>query len=162
MRVNQIIQFYKNRGLNNYKLQNIEDILIVHGVNVLETKGYENLTEKNKVLFKSFIVNFLNAWGLEARSTIFPTSINYVLDVEYLGKENEKDDYYVVLGNDVIIMGVVEGDFLCTGEHLKNYKSEDYKHLECIETNKKYYLRFDYEIYDKADWQHVIKPAEWY
>lgn len=157
MKRNIIDQYYKNRGLSDYQLQNIEDILFVHGINVLETAGYENLTENNKMLFKTFLVNFFNACGLEARSTIIPVNINYVLDVECLGKENKEDDYYVTLIHEIIIEKADN-----TTKLLKEYENEIYKHLPCIETCKKRYLRFDYIIYDREEWQHVITPTEWY
>lgn len=157
-----IEQYYKNRGLNEYHLQNVEDILFVHEINILETEGYENLTDKNKELFQSFIINFFNAWGLEARSTIYPISIHYVCDIERLGKENVEDDVYVTLSNEVIIMNNLDGYFLYSGEHLRNYVNEDYKHLLCLETYEKKYLRFFYKIYDREEWQHIITPTEWY
>lgn len=160
-----IEQYYKNRGLNNYQLHVVDDILFVHGINILEIEGYNTLTEKNKELFRCFIVNFFNAWGLEARSTIFPISIHYVFDIERLGKEydDDPDDVFVTLNNEVIVMKCLEGDVLYSaGKHLRNYMNKDYKHLRCVDTIKKYYLRFSYKIYEREEWLHVITPTEWY
>lgn len=158
----RIEQYYKNRGLNNYQLRNVEDILFVHGINILETEGYKNLTEENKELFKSFIVNFFNSWGLEARSTIFPISIHYVYDITRTGKENNNDDVCVTLSNKVLILKSSEDGFVYSEVLLKNYVNEEYKHLLCLGTYEKKYLRFSYAIYNREEWQHVISPTEWY
>ncbi|SHG89779.1 hypothetical protein [Tepidibacter thalassicus] len=40
-------------------------------------RGFDKL-EKNAELFKVFLKNFYNAWGLEARETIKPISVKYV------------------------------------------------------------------------------------
>ncbi len=157
MRENQMIQLYENRGLNDFKLNNIDDILAVHGLNVLETVGFENLTEENKKLFKDFILNFFNAWGLVARSTLYPININYVMDIDYLGKENTNDDYYIVIGNKIEIINANKIITL-----LKDYKYDESYDLKCVEKEKKLYLRFEYEIYGSNEWQHVISANEWY
>ena len=41
-----------------------------------DVKGFEKLTIKaNKDMFKQFLINFYQAWGLEARETIVPMGI---------------------------------------------------------------------------------------
>lgn len=73
-------------------------------------KGFEKLTiQANKDMFKQFLINFYEAWGLEARETIVPMGIKYCKDKANGG-----------------------------------------------------YLRFDYKIYDRAEWLHVKNSRDWY
>lgn len=76
--------------------------------NISEIKGYTTMLNTNAKMFESFLNNFLNAWGTEARETIKPVSIKYVQE------------------------GSIK------------------------------YLRFDYKIYGKKEWLHVMSPHTWY
>ena len=49
--------------------------------NVSEIKGYHEITI-NQEMFKKFITNFINGWGMDARETIQPLSVKYVQDAE--------------------------------------------------------------------------------
>jgi hypothetical protein len=42
-------------------------------------KGFYKLT-KNADMFKRFLTNFYNSWGIEARETIEPISVKYCKD----------------------------------------------------------------------------------
>jgi len=44
-------------------------------------KGFEKLN-KNADMFRKFLTNFYNSWGLETRETIEPISVKYVKDSE--------------------------------------------------------------------------------
>lgn len=46
---------------------------------VEEVKGFEKLTV-NADMFRQFLNNFYEAWGLDARETIVPISVKYVKD----------------------------------------------------------------------------------
>lgn len=50
-----------------------------------KVKGFQKLGV-NSDLFKSFLVNFYNSWGLDARETIIPISVKFV---------NDKGDRYL-------------------------------------------------------------------
>lgn len=43
-------------------------------------KGYDQLPDKAKEMFKHFLERFYNAWGLEARETIKPIEVRLVKD----------------------------------------------------------------------------------
>lgn len=49
---------------------NIEDIETI--------KGYNELSPSTNILFKAFLINFMNAQGTEARETILPISVKRV------------------------------------------------------------------------------------
>lgn len=44
-----------------------------------DVKGFEKLTA-NREMFKAFLNNFYNSWGVEARKTIEPMSVKYCKD----------------------------------------------------------------------------------
>ncbi|WP_153064149.1 hypothetical protein [Vallitalea guaymasensis] len=120
-------------------------------------KGYDKLTQENKNLYDNFIKNFHNAWGLDARATIRPIEINYVREIEHLGKENQEDDYYIVLKTEI---HAIYNDG--TTKLIHEYHKDEYKSLSTVTIETKEYLRFEYKIYDREDWLHVVNEREWY
>lgn len=148
---------YKLNGLNDYKLYTLEDVLNVHGINPLEVEGYSTLTDDNKSIYKRFIINFLNSWDLEARATIKPLSFNDVEEVEYIGREDPDDiDYVKILLHEIY---VIENDG--SKELVKRFESKEEK-IKITETIRNRYLRFEYELYGKDGWLHIISDEDWY
>ena len=47
--------------------------------NIASVKGYDKIC-KNQDMFRGFLKNFLNNWGLDARENIKPISISFVKD----------------------------------------------------------------------------------
>lgn len=41
-------------------------------------KGYKELSVSTKIVFNTFLVNFMNSQGTEVRETIIPISVKYV------------------------------------------------------------------------------------
>ncbi|MEG3006124.1 MAG: hypothetical protein RR806_01515 [Oscillospiraceae bacterium] len=152
----QIENIYKANGLSEYKLTTIEELQKVHGVNALEVKGYSDLKEENRELYLKFVLNYFNAYGLETRATMYPLGIYYVEETKFLGKNNETDDYYVGFGCEILI---IKADG--STELLRKSKDENHN-LKSIITENKNYLRFEYQINDRQEWQHVINEHEWY
>jgi len=152
-----IIEKYKKYGINDYVLKNVDDINKVHGIDVEMINGYSDLTKEKKELFKKFIVNFINGYGIKARTTFVPLSINDVEEIDYLGKKEPEDDFYVVLRREIKSIKA-DGSM----ELLKKSFDDLYSGLEIAKIEKRNYLRFEYEVYDEKTWQHVISPTEWY
>jgi hypothetical protein len=69
---------YLEVGLTRYRLQSVDDLLSVHGIDCHKIVGYLGLNDVNKQLFDGFIVNFMNAQGIGDRSTIIPKNVSYV------------------------------------------------------------------------------------
>ncbi len=147
---------YKVNGLTENKLNALEDILNVYGLDVLEVEGYDTLTDENKNLYKKFILNFFNGWGLEARSTIKPISFNEVEEFEHIGQENSDDGYVTTLLHEIY---VIRNDG--SKELFKVWENKEDK-LEIKDTIKNRYLRFEYEIYGRKEWLHILNENEWY
>ena len=68
---------YIENGLKDYRLRNFNDLKAVHGVDIMEIKGYNKLAV-NAEFFKTMLVRFYNAHGLERRSEIKPLAVKYV------------------------------------------------------------------------------------
>lgn len=153
----QIENLYIVNGLQDFKLRNTKDLLQIHGINYKEVSGYNRLDDLNRAIYKKFIINFFNAWGLESRATLVPKGIYWVEESDYLVKENPDQDYYTVAGG---IVYTIDRNGLKSV--LKEWQDENYMHLERIIEKTKYYLRFEYEINGNSEWMHVMKEGEWY
>lgn len=157
MNILQIKNLYKVNGITDYKLKSTGDLLRMHDIDFKSVTGYKGLDDINRSLYEKFIVNIFNANGLESRTTLIPTGIYYVEDIEYLSKENPSDDYYVTIG------GFVKSiDRNGVETILHSWNDEDYKHLAVTQTKRKKYLRFEYKHKGRKTWQHVIDEKSWY
>lgn len=153
----QLEKHYEVNGLKDYKLRTTDDLLRTHGINFKAVDGYTKLDDMNKLLYERFLVNFFNGLGLNSRATMVPKAIYYVEDVFYLVKENSEDDYPTVAGRLVLI---INENGLKTFHRL--WQIDDYKHLEVIKGKAKYFLRFEYEQNNCAEWLHVTNEKTWY
>jgi len=98
----QIENLYMVNGLKDYKLKNTDNLLNIHGIDFKEVNGYDTLDDTNKTIFKRFIINFFNAWGLVDRTFIIPKGI-YNKD-SYLRFEllhNDKKTWYHVINEGI-------------------------------------------------------------
>ncbi|HHV30720.1 MAG TPA: hypothetical protein GXX73_14285 [Clostridium sp.] len=151
-------KMYEARGLADYKLLNLEDLLQVHGINYKEVSGYNRLDDLNRSIYEKFIVNFFNVFGLDSRATLVPKGIYWVEDSDYLVKERPEHDYYTIAGG--IVYSIDRNGLKSV---LDEWIVEDYAQLEKHVGEPKYYLRFEYEIDGRDEWVHVIKEGrEWY
>ena len=157
MNMTQLKNIYLSNGLKEFKLTNHTDLLNVLSIDIKKIPGYSNLSTEHRTLFDFFIINFYNAWGLEARARLVPISVNFVLDEEYLGKENESDDCYIPLGGK--LTAIYDGG---KTKVIRCWKDKIYKHLSCTCTEKQNYLRFEYRNGKSKAWQHVISATKWY
>ena len=153
----QLKSIYLSNGLKEFKLTNHTDLLNIHSIDIKNIPGYSNLSAEHRAIFDSFIINFFNACGLETRARLMPISINFVLDEEYLGKEDATDDYYIPLGGK--LTALYDGGSTKT---IRCWKDKTYCHLPCICTEKQNYLRFEYRKGKSKSWQHVISATKWY
>ena len=154
----QMEAIYEANGLSDYKLGTIGDIIRTHGIDVTVIKGLGELDEANKELYYNFIVNYFNAHGLDTRMTMIPKGIYFVEDADYLIKrtEDEYHEYYEVVGGLVM-------KFMANGKKLKHKKwlDKDYKDSDFFIGKTKQYLRFEYKIHNKNEWQHVYSTTNW-
>ena len=88
---NQLEKRYEINGLTDYKLRSTEDLLKVHGIDFREVAGYSSLDDINRAIYKKFIVNIFNAWGLDSRLNLLPKGIYFVEENEYIVKVNPEE-----------------------------------------------------------------------
>jgi hypothetical protein len=153
----QIEKLYEENRLTDYKLRTTDDLMQIHSINFKEVEGYIGLDDINKVLYEKAIVNIYNGLGLSSRATMIPKGIYYVEDVDYLVKVNPDDVYYTVAGR--LVMSI---DKTGSKAFLRLWQIDDYKHLKTIKGEAKYFLRFEYEQNDRAEWLHISDEKTWY
>ncbi len=140
------------------KINTTDEILELYGVDFKDVKGYEGLTDANKEIYKTFIVNLYNAWGSESRETLVPMGIYWVEHNEHLTKEDPEDEGYLIIGSTIYSIDK-EGNKVL---HRK-WISEGSEDSPILETDKSEYLRFEYKHRGRKEWLHVIKDGkEWY
>ena len=157
MNRSQLEKLYEVNGLKDYKLRTAEDMLRTHGINFKAVEGYTRLDDVSKLLYEKFIVNLFNGLGLDSRMTMIPKGIFFVEDVDYLVKEDPRDEYFNVAGG--LVMAIDKNGLKTVH---RSWKDDDYAHLEMTEGKPKTYLRFEYEHNDREEWLHVIDPKTWY
>lgn len=64
-------RLYKERGLLDYQLQTLDDVFFIHGIKVNQVEGYGKLSDKEKKMFKAFVIFYLNSIELEERDVSF-------------------------------------------------------------------------------------------
>lgn len=151
-----IENIYYANNLTGLDLINTNDLLKVHGINIMQIPGFKQLDKDKQEIFEDFIINFFNTFGVETRCNIIPISVYFVQEKNYLIKENEADNYFQIQK--------VEVSTKINGEEkiIKRHDLEKDQHQDVLTIEISHYLRFDYYYYNREEWQHVIGPTEWY
>lgn len=155
----QMERIYIENNINEYKLLTTDDLVKCHGIDYKAIDGYENLLPMDRDIFKTFIINFFNAHGLNKRFSLMPISINFVEEIEYIAADPEEDDDYVVEVKRII--KIIKSD----GKKKQLHKCENkrYKDLKIIKKEKKEYLRFELKDGKEKEWYHVThQGTQWY
>ncbi|WP_088187857.1 hypothetical protein [Desulfosporosinus sp. FKA] len=176
MKLFQLEQLYEQKGLDNYKLINTNDLLELHGINYRDVKGYENLDDINKKLYEKALINILNNFGLEVRNGMILTGINFVEEIGF-SVELTPIEYETMFSckfeeSDSYLKWVVETNISIIGKSGKRtklrawcYRDKKFEHLihRKTECNRKRYLRIDYKKFGRhKEWLHIISPTHFY
>lgn len=154
----ELERIYKKSGLNNYKLTCLDDLKNCHGIDALQVKGYEDLTEKNKEIYKKFIINYFNGHGMDTRMVTTPKAINYVENIDCIAKDPDDDKYIITI---VMKINTIKNDG--TKKQLHKYINKRYKDLKIIKESRKEYLRFEFKEGKTSSWLHVTDEGrQWY
>ena len=104
----EVTALYKEYGRTDYQLQTVQDVLNIHGYDITETTGYEDLTEENKRIFEAYVISHLNNVGMNTRLTMWPKSVHYVRELTYAGPEEwdpeEQRNFRWEIGKEFIIL----------------------------------------------------------
>jgi hypothetical protein len=76
------VQFaYQLNGLgDSFKFRTAEDVKNVLRWDIHDIPGFDSFSPETQTRAARFIISFLNGWGLEARDTIYPASIEWDKD----------------------------------------------------------------------------------
>lgn len=158
----QLENIYRANGLTDYRLQNTDDLLKVHGINFKAVDGYKGLDDLNKALYEKFIVNIFNAWGLESRATLIPKGIYFVEETTHAIKQSDEEgEYFLAVAG--LVDSIDRNGFKKTIHVWKddNFKAWEDKDLQ-IKSESETYLRFEYQHDGRDEWLHVMNEKEWY
>ena len=145
-----ILKMYQSIGIGG-QLQTLDNLLVLHGIDIKKIKGYEQLSEKEQEMFGFFILRYFNGWGLAARMTIRPLWVGWVEENKYShGWELYRfKDYHV--------------------DERKKLHAREGTCRKGTEKLKEHYLRFEYGHHDyetgkttDSQWQHLTADGEWY
>lgn len=85
-RFNNYMNFFLDAGTKeeafekfNKQFPNAKEVTVLECAIAEKIKGFDKLGV-NAEMFKKFLVNFYNAFGMEARETLLPISIKYIKD----------------------------------------------------------------------------------
>jgi phage anti-repressor protein len=159
-----IEKIYQENGLNDYRLTCLEDLKNCHGIDAEKIKGYEDLTEENKEIFRNFIVNYFNGQGMGRKMITVPKAINYVEDIDYIAADprGADDEYY----KNYVISVVRKINIIKANgkkKQLHKYQDDEYKNIEPTKEVRKEYLRFEFKEGKSNIWLHVThEGTQWY
>ena len=159
----QMENIYIANELTDYRLETLEDVLKVHGIDYKKINGYQTLSNVHKEEFKSFLIHYMNGLGLDSRMRFVPLGIHYVDQIVYSTKEDDEDGpYFIEVGRDIIDKS--------NDKMYKTYRSEGYEEATVFDDEvKETILRIDFKEapYYEGDtgerWLHIIKDGtQWY
>ena len=158
MDIKQIKSLYKANEIKGYKLKDTEDLYKIHGVDFKTVKGYNELNEVNKEIFKNFIVNIFNSFTVESRSTLVSNGVYYVEDTQCFVKENSENPTLTLCSRTVKEIGNDDKKNL-----LHRWEDEECKNLEVVKSNVSTYLRFEYDHNGSSKWLQIMGGGKsWY
>lgn len=155
----QLEQTYQANGLTSYEIHNEQELLKVHGINLSGVKGYANLSEENKKLYKAWFLLYLNRQGMNTRLTLIPTAAYVCEEVHFDHVYTENGEKYAESVKTELWEVAANGQ-----KHLfKSYKgSKATKNLEINqESTSEPYLRVEIKERNKNEWYHVYSLSNW-
>lgn len=157
----EVTALYEHYGINDYMLRTIEDVKNIHGFDVTETTGYEDLTEENKRIFEAYVLHHMNSVGMNTKITMWPKSVHYVRELTYCGPEewdpDEGRNIRWEIGREYIILKANGRT-----KKFRKYMDEGKTEADIDKTTEKEFLRVDWRMHKGNVWFHVSKDLEYY
>ncbi len=157
----EVTALYEKYGRADYQLQTVQDILNIHGYDITETTGYQDLTEENKRIFEAYAIRHLNNVGMNTRLTMWPKSVHYVRELTYAGPEEwdpeEQRNFRWEIGKEFIILKA-DGKT----KKFRKYMDDGKTKADIDKTTAKEFLRVDWKMHGRITWFHVSEELEYY
>ena len=158
----EVCALYEATGRTNYQLKTVNDILVIHGFNIRETTGYEDLTEEQKKIFEAYVIKHMNGVGMDLRLTMWPASVHYVREVMLCGPKNWDNEgqrhYREELGKEYIILKA-DGKMK---KWKKFFYEKDKTEADVDSKTETEFLRVDWKFGTGRKWFHVSKELNYY
>ncbi|MDS0527106.1 hypothetical protein NNC19_15550 [Clostridium sp. SHJSY1] len=65
MRRSSFERIFEERGLQEYKIQTLDDLFYIYNVKMNQIDGYFDFDEAERVLIDNFTINYFNHYGLQ-------------------------------------------------------------------------------------------------
>ncbi|MCR4813793.1 MAG: hypothetical protein K5879_03070 [Lachnospiraceae bacterium] len=155
----KMVADYEERGLRNYKLFTAADVQAIHGYDLKQATGYDDLTDEQKELYEAHVIQFLNNHGLNERMVMCPHSVHFVREVTYSKNiyDTEEQEYYDRFVKCEVFILKADGSI----RKWKTYKDPHYNTRNCNIT-RVLFLRVDWTIRDSIEWVHVLSPTKYF
>lgn len=147
----------------DYQLKTVNDLKVIHNIDLTTTPGIEDLTEEQKELYFAYVIHFMNGMGMNTKIKMFPLSVHFVREYIYCGpKEWDPDEGRELrcqIGREWIILKANGRT-----KKFKKYMDEDKTEadIDQVATVEKEYLRVDWKFGTSREWYHVMSPTSWY
>ncbi len=157
----EVMALYESYGIHDYRLRTAADVKNIHGFDLAETTGYEDLTEENKRIFEAYVLRHMNSVGMTIKITMWPKSVHFVRELAYYGPEvwDEEDErsYRWEIGREWIILKANGRT-----KKFKKYMDDGKTAADAEMTAGKEFLRVDWRMNGQNVWFHVSKDLEYY
>lgn len=152
----QIENIYEALGIKSSRIKSLEE-LEKYGIKVKEIKGYNNLTEENKIIFNNFILNYFNQLGMRTKQAFKPIQINYVEETDFVS--DDPDDPECELFSKIVIKAIYQDG----KKKVIHQFGNQYKGLKIKRKSSSKYLRFEFKEHNCKVWLHIIDEGkQWY
>ena len=158
MNRNQLEQVYRENGLTHYEIHNEQELRRVHGINLTSVKGYANLSEANKQLYKNWFILFLNRQGMDRRLNLYPVAAYFCEEIRFDHVYEENGQKYAESVKTELWEIAANGQ-----KHLfKVIKDKGNQKLTVNrETKLAPYLRVEIKERKSDEWYHVYSLSNW-
>lgn len=157
----EVTALYEQYGLSDFVLRTVQDIQNIHGYDITETTGYEDLTEENKRIFEAYVIRHLNSVGMNTKITMWPKSVHYVRELDYLGPEEwdpeEGRNIRWQIGKEFIILKANGRT-----KKFKKFMDDGKTEADIDKTTENEFLRVDWKMHGQITWFHVSKELDYY
>lgn len=160
---NEVMKLYAACGRDDCRILTVNDIKVIHGFDIRETTGYEDLTEEQKATFEAYVIKHMNGVGMNTRITMWPKSVHFVKEYTYCAAPewDEEEGKYIrwQIGREWVI-------------HKANGRTKKFKKyfdegkteadVDEVATTEKEYIRVDWKYNGSNEWFHVSPELNYY
>lgn len=159
----EVVNLYVATGRTDFRILNVNDIKVIHGFDIRETPGYEDMTEAQQKTFEAYVIKHMNSVGMNTRITMWPKSVHFVKEYTYCGPEEWDEDEKCNLREQIGREWVIQKangrtkkfkKYFDEGKSICDVDEAATKVVECI--------RVDWKYCGSSEWFHVFEDLNYY